>query len=116
MPDFARELETILAIGEQIRTDLETGALEQISALIRQRATAVERLHAPGRPTSLPPDGQRVADALAAQHRALACTLAERQQDIETALARLERLNEAHQTYAASPPRPQGVLHRNLCG
>ena len=115
MPNASRELEAILALGEQIRTTLETGALERVSTLTQQRAAAVERLRASGGPH--PPDrGERVAEALAAQHRTLAGILAERQGDVEAALARLGRLDEAHQTYAAAPPQQGGVLHRNLCG
>jgi len=121
----AERLDALLHLGERISEAVAADDWDRVADLLGRRARVAERLEQANtdRDAGLSEAALRQKrTALADQHEALLARLQEREDEIETELGQLQRLQRANDSYddhAASPTEDgghEGVLPPELSG
>lgn len=110
-------LQELYALGEQMRTALEAGEIDEFGRLVVARGAVLQRLSDYAGPADIDPDWEETATALKRQHDSLTHSMAEEEQRVEEALNALARFKDARQTYTAAPSSDaRGILNPELRG
>lgn len=106
-------LRDLFLMGERLASALVDGDLDSYFDLLDERGTLLDGLNAYQHPSDIDPDWQEISEALQEQHHVLTIAVAEREREMQEALAELERFKGAARTYQRSEPRAQ-ILNSDL--